>query len=121
MNKFRKYNIFLIALIFLLLLWINYNTFYNTHYHISDNGCIIFHAHPFHKSTNTKNLPNHTHTKNELIVLNLIYKILFLILVFLIFVVFIINGKNGFFINNIITLESIVSNTVSIRAPPSLI
>jgi len=121
MKKFRKYNKLFILLITLLILWINYNTFYNAHYHILDSGKIISHAHPFQKSADNQTIPKHHHTRNELILLNHFYKILFLILVFIFLIQFIIKCKKCFFENYSTILRSIVLKTIVIRGPPILI
>lgn len=118
MKTFRKYNKLFISLALLLILWINYNTFYNAHYHVIDDGRIISHAHPFQRNTNNQNIPDHRHTRNELFVLYQIYRILFLILVFLFLLTFMIHFCKCFFIYTSAALNSIIINIISIRAPP---
>jgi len=121
MDQLRKYSNLFFIIIFLLFVWFNFNTFYFAHFHITEDGRLISHAHPYQKNTNTNNIPDHTHTKNELFVLAQIYKVLFLIL-FLIFIIkFIINCKNSFFRNYRIILKSIVLGTIVIRGPPILV
>jgi len=67
------------SIVFILLLalcWTYVNMFIFSHVHRDDNGRIYVHAHPYHKETRQgQTTPGHTHTKSELLLLGLVYKI----------------------------------------------
>src|SRR6056297_390162 len=71
--------VLLVAATFLLLI----NTSTNWHFHKSDSGYLIVHAHPYHKAENKGDLANngHHHTASALVFFQLVIEILFLVFI----------------------------------------
>lgn len=65
-----KNRVFLVTLILFAIGWVNFNISFFSHYHVTEDGMLIIHAHPYHKKDTQSNpYPNHVHTKSELILL----------------------------------------------------
>lgn len=70
MHYFRKTNGFLA--VFLLICWVALlsNNILYWHGHCSANGKIIWHAHPYKKSSSDTSFPDHKHTDWQLVLLD---------------------------------------------------
>jgi hypothetical protein len=119
--KFTTTRLKHLSLLFLpALIWLFTNATINTHTHILNNGIRISHAHPFEKNNTKPNqYPGHNHTKNELILLDLISHPLTLLT--FAFVAFILSYRN-----NIFPFLSIVQHSIkehyfvfNYHAPPT--
>lgn len=88
-NKLAIFKILAIIIV-VSLLWSNYNYYFNTHFHIDNNGRIVLHSHPYSKNSSSRDLPNHHHNKNEFFVLHFLHRTLasLLILFLIIFLFF---------------------------------
>lgn len=114
-----KHNKILTAAILFLFLWANYNVCFNLHYHIGEYGHIILHAHPFQKD-NDKNqqLPNHIHTHNEFILLDILFITFSFILLFIVLILFVFEHTHFFPTDPPYTLILFIQNGLTIRSPP---
>ena len=115
-----KYRKILVSAMILLLLCAYYNVCFNLHYHILDDGRIISHTHPFQKD-NDKNqqVPNHTHTQTEFILLDIIFKILSFLSIFILMIVFVLKQEKLLhLISHTHNLKSLIQNAITRRGPP---
>ncbi|TCO08411.1 hypothetical protein [Natronoflexus pectinivorans] len=70
MRNSRKIKTFFVLLALPMVLWLYYNHLTNWHYHLTDNGMVVKHAHPYNSNT----LPgtpwqNHHHSNAEFFLL----------------------------------------------------
>ena len=66
--KKRLFRICCVLLILGSFFLVNYNAFFNGHYHTLFNGSMIFHAHPFDKQNQSSSaLPAHSHSSIQLL------------------------------------------------------
>lgn len=113
-----KYNKIIAFIILLLFLWVNYNIYFNSHYHIGENGQIILHAHPVQKTS--QNSSEHHHTRNEFILLHILYVTFSFVLLFIILFFFILEREKVLSSKSCHLYLPFTKDGLSIRAPPFL-
>ncbi|MCD6565875.1 MAG: hypothetical protein J7K53_08015 [Bacteroidales bacterium] len=73
MSSFRYLKILLLVVLIPAMTWMFYNKEANWHYTRLPNGMVIVHAHPYDKHSHSHTpFPNHSHTKSELLYLDII-------------------------------------------------
>lgn len=117
--KRRLHNIFLLFLL-IALVAININTAMNGHFHLFDNGRVLFHAHPVDKSHSSSATQSTNHSSMDLLYLGCLTVLLSqVILVLIFFLVF----QPGLLFSAIRTIKfNCVFNRIcfDLRAPPQL-
>jgi len=120
-SKLAIFKIFALIIV-ISLLWSNYNFYFNTHFHVDENGRIILHSHPFSKNSSSKDLPNHHHNKNEFIALHLLHRIFsntYFLIVTIFF--FILTKKVAFIFIQTFPNKLLFKHAITKRGPPHLI
>ena len=123
MQGFRKNKKLITLLVLFLMIWVNYNTIFNTHIHILDDNRIVFHSHPFNKSTDADNrTTTHQHTNSQLLVIDLLTRALSLLLLLLVLYYFF----KSLLIKTVqysrqIVQTSVIASSISRRGPPQLL
>ena len=111
-----------VLIILASLLWSIFSLFFFFHYHIDETGSIIVHAHPYQKGKDqNKGNPNHTHTKNEFILLASIYRILsfFSFALFIIYITPVANWLSKLYsLNFKRNFNEQLITTLTMRGPP---
>jgi hypothetical protein len=70
-------------LILLALVSVHYNVAVNGHFHTTENGSIVFHAHPFESTNKTAtSKPGHTHTNHSLLNYEILTSLIFVLILF---------------------------------------
>jgi hypothetical protein len=112
--------IIIIGLIVISLGWANLNIFYFGHYHITEDGLPIFHAHPYQKENHeNRPFPNHSHTKSELLQLAIIVELLSFLILFLQVFSFALNrNKRTPLFFHFLTPHDFYYNNILKRGPP---
>ncbi len=74
MTSFRNLRKLVLIILIPALCWLFYNQVANWHYARLPNGLMIEHSHPYNKHTASSHspIPNHSHTKSELLHLDII-------------------------------------------------
>ncbi len=107
------------AIVMIAILLIAYNTATNGHYHITESGLTLWHAHPHSDSSHSIPIPNHSHSDLELLLLQMLTNLLLTTLALIVIALAIKDS----FVRNLKTYQSpIVDNFLvsfkSLRAPP---
>lgn len=118
---FRHFRLLFLILILPALVWLFYNQEANWHYTRLPNGMLIEHAHPYDKHNSSHSpVQNHSHTKSELLYLDIITHFFVLVITSLVlgqiirtFTVFPIPLRRG---TILLPKHLLVKNS---RAPPS--
>jgi len=93
LNRFK----FIVAVFVLVtIVFVNYTIIVNGHFHVDENGHIVFHSHPYSKSNNSLAFPKHHHTKFELFIIAQTVNTLSLFLVVLLFIHFFLPTRKKF-------------------------
>jgi hypothetical protein len=83
--KKRLFYILLTALLFAAFFGHHYNAYFNGHYHVTNNGLFIFHAHPYAlESAGPSAAASHPHTKLELLAFELLLAAMEAMLLFIV-------------------------------------
>jgi len=99
-----------------------FNSAVNGHYHITETGYVIWHAHPYSDSSNSTPYKNHTHSDYELTFLQLLTNLLNSALALAIAVIFVFTAIQFFFSAIYSQFESSrFSFNYSLRAPPIVV
>ena len=94
--KRQYFKFLLLLIIFFSFFAASYNAFFNVHFHVADNGNIIFHAHPYAKSdVSPQPFQSHPHSKLQLLSYELITSLIFILIV--IFIAFNLFAPNYYF------------------------
>ena len=119
MKSFREIKGLVILLLIPAILVISFNTSVNRHYHITSNGLIIEHAHPFLRNTTHLPFQKHKHTKAEFIFLSFsvlpIYIAAYLSLVLSVFV----SSLKKYRLYKEVNKQKPHTRKLKARAPPS--
>jgi hypothetical protein len=107
------------AIVMIAVLLIAYNTATNGHYHLTETGFMLWHAHPHSDSSNPIPVKSHAHSDMEFLMLQMLTNLLLATLAFFV-LSFILNGN---FVRHLNTYKSpSVDNFLvsfkSLRAPP---
>jgi len=100
----------------------SYNVMINGHFHIDACGHIIFHAHPYAEHNDSDQpAKNHSHSKFQLLVYEIITTLIFLLTVILLLFRIFLPATNwlGFVFSQKITLYSLIISPFR-RGPPSI-
>lgn len=109
------------TIVMIAVLLIAYNTATNGHYHITESGFILWHAHPHSDNSGHVPIKSHSHTDFELLFLQMLTNLLLAIIVFF-----------GILFSNTIKIAKLFSHYISpvfdnfllsfksLRAPPVL-
>jgi len=118
-EKFKKVIISAVCLLFILSLVVIYSNF---HFHVINNGFLIFHSHPYDKTHNDSSpIKTHSHSSLEfllyfsLISIDIVVFLLLAILTLTILIKYLFNFSNRFIYNNPTYLFP------ALRAPPSIL
>lgn len=121
MSFFRHFRLLFVVLILPALVWLFYNQEANWHYTRLPNGMLIEHAHPYDKHNSSHSpVQNHSHTKSELLYLDIITHFFVLVItplalsqVIRTFTIFPVPLRQG---TNLFSEQLLVEDS---RAPPS--
>lgn len=82
MELIKKYQKFILVILFPALCWLFFNAVYNRHFHELSSGIIISHAHPYDKTQDCSSpYASHSHTEDEFLLYDIISDtILFILL-----------------------------------------
>lgn len=115
----RKLNIAISWIIFLAISFVAINSTIYGHYHITENGHVIWHAHPFQDVTANLPFQKHTHNDYEILNLQLVTNLLVtaLLLILLLKLVLKLN-KQSISLSQDVFLVSSYNISNQLRAPP---
>jgi len=117
--KSRKLNIAISWIIFLAISFVAINSTIYGHYHITEKGYVIWHAHPFQDGTANLPFQKHTHNDFEILNLQLVTNLLVTALIlFLLFKFFLKLIKQRQSLSQDVFLVSSYNISNQLRAPP---
>jgi hypothetical protein len=107
------------VIVMIAVLLIAYNTATNGHYHITESGFMLWHAHPHSGCSNNIPVQNHAHSDLDFLMLQMLTNLLLATLAFIVLTLAIKDS----FVRNLKTYQSpIIDNFLvsfkSLRAPP---
>lgn len=107
------------VIVMIAVLFIAYNTATNGHYHITETGFMLWHAHPHSDSSNPIPVKSHAHSDLDFLMLQMLTNLLLATLAFIMIALAI----KGSIVRNLKTYQSpIIDNFLvsfkSLRAPP---
>ncbi|PKL84452.1 MAG: hypothetical protein CVV22_12905 [Ignavibacteriae bacterium HGW-Ignavibacteriae-1] len=107
------------VIVMIAVLLIAYNTATNGHYHITESGFMLWHAHPHSDSSNSIPIQNHAHSDLEFLILQMLTNLLLATLALIVIALAIKDS----FVRNLKTYQSPIIDNFrvsfkSLRAPP---
>ena len=120
MELTKNKGILLVAAIYMSFLLANVNFLLFGHYHILENGRVVYHAHPF-TDTDGENTPikSHKHSKSEILFYAGIINPVFLISVFILSSLFLFGKKLKTISHYSKHIKQGFSYNFRLRAPPA--